>query len=314
MGNSLYDELVNSFSWTYIIGIFWILKKYKVTERTIIITLTIFAIATCVIQIYEQINPELAIFGVIDPTADNYMGEIADMRNDLYRLKVGSAFIQIFCFFYYWDRVISKKQYVYLIIVFLLAASIYLYLTRQLIIAVSATCLLSLILQNTNSSKRVAFILLLFFGYALINNYEVLFGSLVSDYSDNTYTTDIRWECMSNTLSWQFDNLLSFIIGAGHPIYLLERWYTKGYDMSDIGFIGAGFYYGLIWVVAYFKFVVTLLRKHRKQLPNYIILYFISTAIMSLFIFPYTNAPGIFVWTCTIYIVNLYVNMKVENV
>lgn len=305
--NSLYDELVNGFSWTFIIGIYWILKKYHVKESSIIISLTIFAIMTSVIQIFEQIHPEFAIFGVIDPTAENYMGEIADIRNNLYRLRVGSLFIQSFCFFYYWDQIISKKKYIYIILELLFLTSIYLYLTRQVIIAVISTCVFSMLLQKSGASKRILLSLLIALGFVVFINFEVLFGSLVSDYTDNTYTTDIRWECMSNTLIWQFSNISSLFLGAGYPKRLLQSWYDIGYDMSDIGFFGAGFHYGILWTFAYFFFILKVLKTYKHILPNYIILYIISTAIMSLFIFPYTNAPGFFVWTCMLYILSIHV-------
>ena len=83
--------------------------------------------------------------------------------------------------------------------------------------------------------------------------------------------------------------------------------------MSDIGFIGEGFLYGIPWIILYFIVLYKYVIVYRNQLPPYIRLYFFGTFINSIMIFPYRSNIEAFVWLIALYIGGLYINNNKQN-
>ena len=97
----LLDELLLCLGWNYAALFYYYYSIYSFSEKQIVSIITIVGILGFFIQVFEQLFPEMALFGVIDPDSDQYYGDIAGMRNDLYRLNVGSYMIPLFLIFYY---------------------------------------------------------------------------------------------------------------------------------------------------------------------------------------------------------------------
>ena len=182
--------------------------------------------------------------------------------------------------------------------------SIYFYLTRQILITIIATLGITFLLDK---KKHWSIIFLFIFATVILYFYwENLFGFFVKDYEETQhYTTDIRIECAEFVIPKILDNPLVAIVGHGHLPIERNSWYDMGYHLSDIGFIGESFYYGIVWVVGYFFVVYGIVMKHRKEIPLYIRLYVICTALPSFMIFPYHNEMGILTWACVLYICSL---------
>ena len=126
-------------------SIYFILVRQKTSFQLILNSLTIIAIATFIIQVVQQIMPESAVFGVFDDESSAL--KIADMRNGLYRFRVGSYSVTLFCLYYYWDKVIKRYSLEYAILSIVMFASLYLTLTRQLIVS-GIFCMMLAYIQN----------------------------------------------------------------------------------------------------------------------------------------------------------------------
>lgn len=313
-GANIYHEGRNVLDWTLLSSFFFIFSKYKVKETTIIGGLTLFAIVTAMIQIYEQIHPENAIFGIINPEdideAGN--GDIAAVRNDLYCLKVGSYLLQMFCYFYWWQKLLRRLNIINILIVSLLAVSIYLYLTRQVLISVIAVSTFSIILSKGRNTIIISTFIIMTGAVLLYYYWDILFGNLIKDYSDDSYTTDIRFEFISYIGQYYIMHPLDTLLGQLHsPIEFIWR-ESKRYFISDIGFIGVIFYFGIFWLYRYFNYIYTTIRYFRKKIPSYLLLYILGCSVICLFIFSYTTAVNMFVWICLLYISSLYIDERYE--
>jgi len=94
-GGNLGEEFFSCYSWVSLIFLYFVFCKYKVREFDLIIALSISAIIGASIQIYEQLNPSEAICGIITQDSEFYMGEVAEIRNNLFRFIVGNPRLPI---------------------------------------------------------------------------------------------------------------------------------------------------------------------------------------------------------------------------
>lgn len=311
-GANIYHEGRNVLDWTLLSSFFFIFSKYKVKETTIIGGLTLFAIVTAMIQIYEQIHPENAIFGIINPEDMDEGGDIAAIRNDLYCLKVGSYLLQMFCYFYWWQKLLRRLTIKNIFIVSLLAVSIYLYLTRQVLISVIAISAFSIILSKGRNTVIISTFIIITAAVLLFYHWDILFGNLIKDYSNDSYTTDIRFEFISYIGQYYIMHPFDTLLGQLHsPIEFVWR-ESKRYFISDIGFIGVIFYFGIFWLYRYFNYIYTTIRYFRKKIPYYLLLYILGCSVVCLFVFSYTTAVNMFVWICLLYISSLYIDERYE--
>lgn len=311
-GANIYHEGRDVLDWTLLSSFFFVFSKYKVKETTIIGGLTLFAIVTAMIQIYEQIHPENAIFGIINPEDMDEGGDIAGIRNNLYCLKVGSYLLQMFCYFYWWQKLLRRLTIKNIFIVSLLAVSIYLYLTRQVLISVIAVSVFSIILSKGRNTIIISTFIIITCAVLLYFYWDILFGNLIKDYSDDSYTTDIRFEFISYIGQYYIMHPFDTLLGQLHsPIEFVWR-ESKRYFISDIGFIGVIFYFGIFWLYRYFNYIYTTIRYFRKKIPSYLLLYILGCSVICLFIFSYTTAVNMFVWICLLYISSLYIDERYE--
>lgn len=283
---------------------YFIYRRFNTTEQQIIVTLTIFGLITLAIQTYQQINPDFIFFGIIG----EYDGGMYNhVRNGVMRFYVGSYFIAIFCMYYYWEKSLTKFKVIYLLLFVLFFASMYLYMTRQIMISSVLTILFSGFLVTNKSKKKIFFLLLSIIVAIFIYYYDILFEQLVESYRDNTFTTDIRKQASDFIIDQILNNPIGSLIGYGHSKQEI-LWADKGFYLSDIGFIGEGYLYGIPWVVAYFIILYKYVIKYKNVVPLYVKLYFIGTAINSVMIFPYRNNIEAFVWLIAMYIGGMYIN------
>lgn len=311
-GANIYHEGRNVLDWTLLSSFFFIFSKYKVKETTIIGGLTLFAIVTAMIQIYEQIHPENAIFGIINPDNIDEGGDIAAVRNNLYCLKVGSYLLQMFCYFYWWQKLLRRLNLVNIVMVLLLVVSIYLYLTRQILISVIAVSAFSIILSKGRNTVIISTFIIITAAVLLFYYWDILFGNLIKDYSNDSYSTDIRFEFISYIVQYYIMHPLDTLLGQLHsPIEFIWR-ESKRYFISDIGFIGVIFYFGFFWLYRYFNYIYRTIRYFRKKIPSYLLLYILGCSVVCLFVFSYTTAVNMFVWICLLYISSLYIDERYE--
>lgn len=307
LGGNLITEIAETLGWISVTCLFFLFHKYKFNEQTIVRALTIFAFMELLIQVFEQLFPEYAFFGIDKEVYDATGGTISQKRNDLFRLKIGSAFVPLFVFYYYWSKLWVRKNLLSLFAVVLMLVSIYLYLTRQFLLTLIVTCGIFLIFNIKGRARLfgLAFIVITVTLFSLF--WDVLFGSLISDYQSDSYTTDIRFAFIAFVLKYFESHPLLFVFGHGHHDIIYD-WYKYGFWVDDIGFLGETLYYGMPWILFYGYLVYSVLIIYRKKVPTYIKLYVFSTLLISLFIFPYRNGLEMFIWICMIYITSLYID------
>lgn len=118
--------------------------------NVVINSLTTVAITIFFIQVVQQFLPNMAVFGVYEEELGK--SEVAEIRNGLYRYRLSCQCVTFFCLYYYWQQTLEKYTLKSAILSVILMASIYLTLTRQLIVA-GAICMLSVyVMRNLKVS------------------------------------------------------------------------------------------------------------------------------------------------------------------
>ena len=263
---------------------------------------TILGLVIFLIQIFQLIFPEAAIFGVEKKTSDFYGYIITDSRNNMFRYRMESYMITIFCLYYYWTRALRKPTLRNVVLFAVFAISLYLYLTRQIIFSVLVTLLLSLILsKEVNLKVKIILILgaVFFLGFKFSG---ALFGSFVENFDTEISVDNVRVSAVLYYVPQIFKNPMVALFGNGHADSFNEVMESDKIYPIDIGFIGEGVYYGLIWILFYFVTVAIILIKYRKAVPKYVKLYVFGTFLNSILIFPYRNGYEVLVWTIVLYL------------
>ena len=309
-GGTIEYELGTCFDYTTVFIFYYYFYKQEISADFLIKILVVFGTLTFVIQLFQQLNPTLPVFG-INLNAIEETNELAYIRNGLYRFHIGAQAIQMFCLLYSWDRLLNKFSILNLVFTIIFAVSIYLYLTRQVMIASAASMSILLFFKFRNRHNKWGLISILLIAiFSALYFWETIFAGFVDDYTNDTYTIDIRQEAMEFIIPQIFENPLTVLFGHGHQIIERNSWNARGYYMSDIGFIGQAYYYGVIWIIVFYSLCYKVLFKLRN-IPFYIKSFIIGSCIMSPFIFPFTNKASVFLWTCLIYLISVYEkNMK----
>lgn len=287
---------------------YFLYVKCKTTEKQILSVMTIMGLVTFFIQVYQQINPNFLLFGIIDYEGDTYY----HVRNGVMRFYVGNYFIAVFCMYYYWEKTLVKKSVISFLLFILFFASMYLYMTRQIMVASLITIILSVFFVKEKKILKMYIFFALTVAGLIVMYFDILFKQLIVSYQEDTFTTDIRIKAGNFIMDQMAENPLGCFWGYGHGRYELA-WASKAFYLSDIGFIGEGFLYGIPWIILYFIVLYKYVIVYRNQLPPYIRLYFFGTFINSIMIFPYRSNIEAFVWLIALYIGGLYINNNKQN-
>lgn len=300
-------QLILGFSTFLLFFIFW---NKKIEEKTIIRIMTIVGLSIFSIQIFQQLFPGSAMFGIYNENLMDYTpDDLAEIRNGLYRYRIPGMFVVLFCMYYYWTELFKKTSVKNITLTFVFICSMYLSLTRQIQFASLITLLLSFFIGNRNhNNKKIIFVLAVFLCFTLINYYDVLFGELVEKTSEEANEDNIR--VFAFMFYWEkiIDNPISFLFGNGY-VNDLSKWqedlelYT-----SDIGLVGEWYLYGVIWVIMYFVTLFIILKKYSECIPKYIKLFLIGTSINSILVFPYRSPYEYFVWISVLYICSIHIS------
>lgn len=295
-----------SFMWSSFAFVYYILHRFEVKEQTIIHFFIFFGLVGLGIQIFEQIFPSKAIFGVLDPNAEGQNGTIAYVRNNFFRLNIKTSMISLVAMFFCWQRLIEAFSIKKLVLFSAFCVSVYLYLTRQVMIASAGVIACSLFFIKVGKQKVFAIVFVIATCLFLYGYWDTIFGGLVSEYQKNTYSTDVRLEFFVFLLPRILEDPLGLIVGHGH-LSIEYLWSLKyGYFLSDLGFLGETWYLGIVWIVPYFMFMYKIIYKKRKFLPLYIKLYMWCFFAMCVMIFPYRYMHEMLVWSCLLYISSLH--------
>ena len=288
---------------------FFIFQAKQIREEDLIKAITIVGLIVFFIQIWQISDPHSAVFGVYRPDDLDHGREMAEERNNLYRFRLGTAFITLFCFYYYWGALQKKFSQKNLCMFVFFTISIYLYLTRQLMVASMFAIFCTFIFLKKSKIKIWKIFLvgtvvgLLVYQYA-----SAVFGELIEKTLKELDDTNIR--VLAAAYFWEriTENPIVFLIGHGpiDDLLYLQEYY--GFYTNDVGLIGEWFLYGLLWLILYGYILFLVLKKYADMIPLYIKLFVFGTSLNSIMVFPYRSSYEFFIWAVVLYIASLYVD------
>ena len=307
-GGILIEEFSQILSWTYVGSFFFIFYRFKFSEKMILWILGLYALTTVGIQLAQQIDPLFAIFGG-DPE-DLRDVVLAEERNGLARFFVGSYHIQMLIMCFFWSRLLKTFRLHWAMLSALLVVSIYLYLTKQILVSTLFTLGISFFMIKERRVKILACALGIVCLVVLGIFWKDLFGELIQDSKDDNFSHAIRFEFIEYIMEYNLTDLIGVLFGHGTTKPWFAELQHRLYSPSDIGFFGESIYFGWIWALAYFYVIYRIMVTYRHNIPLYIKLFVVCSGVISIFIFPYRNRIETFNWICMIYICSLYIDER----
>lgn len=144
------QNVINTCSHAFILYYF-LLHFYGIKEKIIIAILTILVLMILFIQLVQQFTFPIAPFGInIQAETTNNLIEI---RNGLFRFRIETACFAMLLVFFCWEQLLKKIRLWAIILFVLSLTSIYLFLTRQIIITVLFSIFLSAFLVKNRRLK-----------------------------------------------------------------------------------------------------------------------------------------------------------------
>ncbi len=312
LGGTLSEDIIQSVPWLFVSTMFLIFYRFSFTEKKLLLILGIVAIITVIIQIVQQVEPSLALFG--DTTGENLADTlVSEERNGIIRLFVGCYLLQVLMLLFFWCKFMQTFRIHWAILTGLLVYSVYIYLTKQILISVMATLAISLFMLQGRRIKAIALLIMVVLCTVLLFFWDDLFGELIQDSKDDSFSHAIRFEFIGYILQYFVTHPVQSIFGHGYSIPLIQEWIHKLYHLSDIGLFGEAFTLGWPWSLAYLCVAFRVFVTYRNKVPLYIRLYILCTGIISIFIFPYRNRIEMFTWISVIYICSLHISQEDNN-
>ena len=299
--------------------LYFVLHYFNVKEGTILRAFLICGLFIVGVQIVQQYTYPDAVFGVFTDEISmekNLDGEIAKQRNGLWRFNVGNKMYYTAPFlFAAWIWLRKKFDKYLLIIIALFLVSTYLTLTRQVMVSMILTLLMSAVFGlKRNKWRLVLFVLLILWGgYEF---YDVLFESLeVQTEEDSLGVRLFAYQYFWND---SLRNASTFLLGFGVPSgsgafaeyqqHLAKDLYCY---VADVGAVGMIWKFGILYVLTCFYFFYYLFYKQRRVVPLYIRMFVFFVVVMSVMIFPMGNrVSSNIVWPMLLYIIDLHINQS----
>ena len=304
---------IGLFTWM----IYFLLHKYKVSERSILYALLCISFIILIIQGIQQFTYPEVWFG---RRSDNMMlekglTEVAEMRNGIWRFRMhNNAYYTVPVLFAIWSGICKKFDMKQAFVVLLLLVSVYLTLTRQVMVSCIFTMVSSLFMFGNNKHKVRVFLITCLLIAGLYVSYEMLFSNLVEQTTEEKTDDNIR--VLAALFFWNesTQNPILFLFGHGLPSG--SSAYTKyildlrdfGFYTSDIGFIGQIYEAGFLSVFCFYLLAYKLCFKYKEKTPQYIKMFVLFTTIMSPMIFPILAPFQIVVWALLLYVCDLHIN------
>lgn len=294
---------------------YFMLHHYRVEERTILKVILFMALLIVGIQLFQQFSYPNCWFGIRSEEGQALTNELAEQRNGLWRFRMHiNGFYTCPILFAAWIWLQRKFDSHTMIVCCLLLVSVYLTLTRQVMVA----CIFAVFMSSfigERKSKKGALLLGLLFIVGLYEYYDVLFSSLSEQTKEDSTEDNIRLVASSYFWEESLKSPLTFLFGYGNQhadssygdlISRMKQDY--GLYTSDVGFIGQIYEKGLLYVLVTYWIFYKLYFRLKTKTPLYIKMMVLFCTPMTPMIFPTIDALSSFVWVMMIYIVDLHVN------
>ena len=314
-GQPIMDGIRGTIPWLLWLSYFFF-HHVKISEGSFLKAILYIAFFIASVQIIQQFTYPDILFNVPVEDESNPDDELVSSRNGIWRFRLGDVgYFAALILFFLWDKVkqhISSKSIVFLSV---MAVSLYLTLTRQIIFSAMLTIISSYLMGRKKLGKwGLALIITVL---AIISyNYDALFGELGKLTAEETNEDYIRILSGQYFLTETFSSVKATILGHGVAVSgafsemvkdLQENWH---FYASDVGFIGQMWKFGVPYVIICFYLFFSLFFTWRHYIPTYIRLFVLFTTIMSIMIFPMGLGFQFILWSFLLYICDMNIIMK----
>ncbi|WP_300770754.1 hypothetical protein [uncultured Bacteroides sp.] len=312
-GSEALTHSVRYFLEPMVLLVYFLLLKKHINSDTIISLFLFWGTIIGCVFILQQIFPENAVFGVFNEKQmiESGLTDNVSQRNDLFRYRLDAFFyVSYFCCFYSWDKLQNKLTISNLVIFVFFLMSIYMYLARQILFIVLLVIITSIFVKKF---KLKILLPILLFGYIVYMYSDILFDSLLESAQDDISSDYIRFLSYSFFWDKSTDNPIVFLIGNGHMPDLELNWGNNyGFFASDIGIVGALYYYGVLWIIAY-SFMFWKIALYYKQIPQYLLMFFFALFINSILIVPSERPSHMLFLSLSLFLLENQIFLKNEN-
>lgn len=296
--------------------LYFVLHALKVNEQTIISVVFVAAFCILVIQVFQQIFPSHAVFGVktdFSQEAETLsVTDFVEVRNGFFRYRISGALFTIMAMCYAWQEVLKKHSTKNIILFLVFAFSMYLFLTRQYMIATVGMCAFSVFLIGKSSfaSKLKYLVPIALFLLVLYIFSDALFGSLLEDTQNQTDNAESDIRTLAFAYYWNeiISNNITMFFGAGPNSSSAA--YASQYNMFwvDIGLIGQWFAWGVGAILTYVVLLYKLFLKQKYDIASWVRFMAFITFVTSFLIYPYPGPVQFLAWSMALYVVDLHVS------
>lgn len=295
-----------------ILFLYFYMHKEKISVKTLINILTIFAVVRTSILIVEQFTYPNYLFAFRPETYDeNGILKPIEVRSGIYRYYISDTYFSQFLIFYYFQKITEKYRLKYLVFLVFGLVGLYLDQTRQFMVTtVLALVIISLLSSNFKHKKlTISFIILS--GIVILNFSDILFGSLMSQTSDELNEDNIRYLSYYTYFSSYWGGPLSYIFGngiAGNSAYGIEMQkltFVYGLWRADVGIVGFLNQYGYVSVLYFLLFYILYLRKNWKYIDVHLQMFFLASLLnLPLVVFFVNNTNWYVFWAFMMYLLD----------
>lgn len=305
----IYNEGLDSiklFVYCFIVSIFYVFYVYSVSEKEIVVSITIIALVIAFIQIFQQFFPSTAMFGLGDTTNE------LEIRNGILRYRLTTIYYTTFAMFYFWSKAVNNRSQLSLSLFILFAISDYLYLTRQYILGMAVALIFSYFYIKDYKTKRMTFILILITSCVIVYNSDSLLSFFIESSKNDLNEDNIR--IFAYSFYWEkiIETPVALLFGNGFPKDLTIWQENYRLFVSDIGIVGQWFTHGIFWVLAYFTSIYKILWKYKNSTPLYIKLFALCGLVHCPMVASFGGASTLLTWLSVLYISSLYINKKMK--
>ncbi len=267
--------------------LYFLLHKSKISERELVLVITVFAVTRTLITIVQQFTYPDYLFTFRPEGLDaSGMFKGIERRSGIYRFCIEDTFLSMFLVFYYFWRMTKRFKITDLCLFLVGLLGVYLDQTRQLMLStVLSLVLVFLFTVRIKHKALIVFLLAAIVGVVALNA-DTLFGDLLLMTSQDLNHNNIRLFSYSTYLFEFWGGPLSVVFGNGpaawdsaygqQVAYMYEN--LKLFH-SDVGIVGAANLYGVITVLFYLAFLVFFVFRNWKKFRIHIKMYFVAQLI-----------------------------------
>lgn len=277
----------NAYLPIFILLLYFILHNKRIKENEIIQLLTLFAVIRTAILLIEQFTyPHYYFAFRPEVEMDDGSFKSIEIRSGILRYYISDTYLSMFLIFYWGQKVFEKFNWKHFIIFAWGIFGLWLDQTRQFMLVGYGSFLIILLLsQNKKINKLTTYIIVAIAILIIAINFDSLFGDLNERTSKEMSKDNIRLLAYKYFLNDYWGGPLSVLFGnglAGESQYGKEISFLSQ-EMklfrSDVGIVGFLNQYGIVSVLFFFWFYISLVRKNWKYMDAYIKMFLLATLL-----------------------------------